>query len=187
MSTSTSRTTAAALAQVQALMAGMQKHFPSGTFTLEGASYTTVTLLQTLGSLADALSGVLAAHAGLKASLLTLAKVAATIGPVEKACRGFVVAAYGNSPQQLADFGVPPRKQPAPRTSEQKAAAAAKAKATRIAQGTKSRKQKLAVKGDLTGVAITPVTSPAAVAASSSPSARPATGQQAVPPQGAAK
>ncbi len=157
MSTSTSRTTAAALAQVQALMAGMQKHFPSGTFTLEGASYTTVTLLQTLASLADALSGVMAAHAGLKAALLTLAKVAATIGPVEKACRGFVLAAYGSSPQQLADFGVQPRKQPAPRTSAQNAAAAAKARATRIARGTKSRKQRLAVKGEVTGVEITPV------------------------------
>jgi len=159
MSTSTSRTTAAALAQVQALMAGMQMHFPSGTFTLEGASYTTATLLQTLGSLGDALSGVLAAHAGLKAALLTLARVAATIGPVEKACRGFVLAAYGSSPLQLADFGVQPRKQPAPRTSAQNATAAAKAKATRIARGTKSRKQRLAVKGDVTGVAITPVTS----------------------------
>jgi hypothetical protein len=105
---------------------------------------------------------VLAAHAGLKASLLTLARVAATIGPVEKACRGFVLAAYGSSPQELADFGVPPRKQPAPRTSAQNAAAAAKAKATRIARGTKSRKQKLAIKGDVTGVEIAPVTSPAA-------------------------
>ncbi len=143
-------------------MAGMQKHFPSGTFTLEGASYTTVTLMQTLASLSDALSGVLAAHAGLKAALLTLAKVVAAIGPVEKACRGFVLAAYGSSPQQLADFGVPPRKQPTPRTSAQNAAAAAKAKATRIARGTTSKKQKLAVKGDVTGVEIAPVTGPAA-------------------------
>ena len=106
MSSSTSKATATALAQVQALMAGTQKHFASGSFTLVGASYTTATLVQTLTSLADALSAVLAAHAGVKAALTALAKVSATVGPVEQAYRRCVLAAYASAPQELADFGV---------------------------------------------------------------------------------
>ena len=47
-------------------------------------------------------------------------------------------------------------------TTQQLAARAAKAKATRLARGTTSKKQKLAVKGNVTGVIVTPVTVPTA-------------------------
>ena len=179
MSSSTSKATATALAQVQALMAGTQKHFASGSFTLAGAPYTSAAVVQTLQSLADALSAVLAAHAGVKLSLVNLAKVMATVSPVERAYRRCVLAAYTSDPQSLADFGVPPPKPRTPRTSAQNAAAAAKAKATRIARGTTSKKQKLAVKGDVTGVSITPVTTPAAPAPA--PAAQPATSETTAP------
>jgi hypothetical protein len=46
-------------------------------------------------------------------------------------------------------------------TVEAKAVAVAKRDATRQARGTTSKKQKLAVKGDVTGVVLTPVTAPA--------------------------
>ena len=164
MSSTTSKATASALARVLALIAGTQKHFASGSFTLVGAPYTAASLVTTLQSLADALSAVLAAHAGVKAALGALAKVNATVGPVEQAYRRCVLAAFASEPQELADFGVPAPKARTPRTSVQNAAAAAKAKATRAARGTTSKKQKLAVKGDVTGVEITPVTSPAAPA-----------------------
>ena len=67
----------------------------------------------------------------------------------------------------LADFGLAPRKEPAPKTTEEKAAAAAKAKATRQARGTTSKKQKLTVKGNVTGIIVTPVTAPTAASAGS--------------------
>ena len=51
-----------------------------------------------------------------------------------------------------------------------RAVATAKLRATRTARGTTSKKKKLAVKGDVTGVNITPITH----AAASSPSAAPA-------------
>jgi hypothetical protein len=181
MSSSTSKATAAALAQVQALIAGTQKHFPSGNFTLVGAPYTSAALVTTLQSLANALSAVLTAHAGVKAALTALANVEASVKPVEQAYRRVVVAAYASSPQELADFGVPAPKARTPRTSAQNAAAAAKARATRAARGTTSKKQKLAVKGDVSGVTITPVTTPAAPAPS--PAAQPATSEPATPPK----
>lgn len=116
MSSSTSRATATALAQVQALIAGTQKHFVNTSFTLAGTSYTSATLVQTLTSLANAPSAFLSAHAGVKAALTALANVEASVRPVEQAYRRVVVAAYASSPQELADFGVPAPRARAPRT-----------------------------------------------------------------------
>ena len=78
----------------------------------------------------------------------------------------FVRGTFGESPEVLADFGLLPKKVRKPLTVEQLAAAKAKRAATRKARGTTSKKQKLAVKGDVTGVVVTPITatSPAKVA-----------------------
>jgi hypothetical protein len=74
-----------------------------------------------------------------------------------------LIATYGTAVTTLADYGLKPRKARAPQTGEQITAAAAKRTATRKARGTTGKKKKLAVKGDVTGVIVTPVTaSPAA-------------------------
>jgi hypothetical protein len=80
----------------------------------------------------------------------------------------------------LADFGIS-LKQRGPLTVEEKTAAVAKRAATRAARHTMGPKQKLEVKGDVTGVVVTPVkapdptvpapTSPTAPATSGSPTA----------------
>ncbi len=170
MSASTSNTRATALALVQALVAGTNKHFPNGSFTLLGTGYTTATLTQALTSLANAIAAVIAAHAGVKTAIADLAQVEGQVGPLLRAYKHYVLAAFVSDPQELSDFGLAPPKQRKPRTSEQNAAAAAKAKATRAARGTKSPKAKSAIKGDVTGVRIEPVTSPAP-AAPAAPSA----------------
>jgi hypothetical protein len=41
--------------------------------------------------------------------------------------------------------------------TEKRATATAKARATRLARGTKGKKQKLAIRGDVTGVTVTPI------------------------------
>jgi hypothetical protein len=84
------------------------------------------------------------------------------IGPIVKAYERLVLAAFASATQTLADFGLTPPRARTPLTAEQLAARAAKARATRIARGTTSKKQKLAVKGDVTGVTVTPVYAPAA-------------------------
>ena len=58
----------------------------------------------------------------------------------------------------LADFGINPKAR-APLTVEAKAAAAAKRAATRAARHTMGSQQKKAIKGDVTGVLVTPITS----------------------------
>jgi hypothetical protein len=146
------------LARVQALIAGTQKHFPNGQFTLGNVAYTTSTLVPALQSFVDALTAVNTAHASVKDAIAALKGVSTKIMPLIQAYRRYILAAFANATQELADFGMTPPKAHAPRTSAQKAAAAAKLRATRTARGTTSKKQKLTVHGDVTGVQITPVT-----------------------------
>ena len=161
MSTITSKQTkATALTQVQALIAGTEKHFPSATITLGNTAYATATLIQAFQSLANALTVLSAAHVSVKDAGLTLTGIETKVLPVIRDFTKFVHATFSNAPQQLADFGLQPPKARTPLTSEQKAAAVAKLRATRAARGTTSKKQKLAVKGDVTSVTITPVKQP---------------------------
>jgi hypothetical protein len=157
------------LARVQALIAGTQKHFPNGQFTLGNVAYTTATLVPALQSLVDALTAVNAAHASARDAITALKGVSAKITPLVQAYRRYVLAAFANATQELADFGMSPPKARAPRTSEQKAATVAKLRATRKARGTTSKKQKLEIQGDVTGVQITPITG----SANASPTAAP--------------
>jgi hypothetical protein len=154
------KTKAAALAHVQAIIAGTTKHFPNGSFTIGSTVYTAASLIQVFQGLADAMTARNAAEAGAKDALAAEHAAQTQVGPILLAYKRLVLAAFANTTQTLADFGLTPPKARAPLTTDQLAARAAKAKATRAARGTTSRKQKLAVKGDVTGVAVTPVTAP---------------------------
>ena len=162
MSTTTSTTKAAALAHVQALIAGTTKHFPSGSFTIGNTAYTSASLVQVLQGLANAMLARNAAQSGAKDALTAEQAAQAQIGPILRAYERLVLAAFANATQTLADFGLTPPKARPPLTAQQLAVRAAKAKATRAARGTTSKKKKLAVKGDVTGVVVTPVTAPTA-------------------------
>jgi hypothetical protein len=160
MSTITSRPNkAAALARVQALVAGTLKHFPNGSFTLGKTTYTTASLIAALQSLENAILAVNVARTGVKDALTALRGVEATAAPLLRDYKRFVLATFSSAAQELADFGLEPPKAAKPLASEKRAAATAKLRATRAARGTTSKKQKLAVKGDVTGVVVTPVTS----------------------------
>jgi hypothetical protein len=177
MSTPNSRLNrAAVLAQVQAIIAGTQKHFPNGSFTFENTAYTTATLVQDLQTLANAITDTNAAHARDQDAVKALKVTQTKLGPLLRDYRRYVISAFTAAPQTLVDFGLQPPKARTPKTTEQKAAAVAKMRATRAARGTASKKQKLAVKGDVTGVTITPVTHPAVT----SPAATPAEAAPAV-------
>jgi hypothetical protein len=159
MSTATSKQNkATALARVQALIAGTKQHFPNGSFTLGNTAYTTASLLAALQGYADTLVALNAAHAGVKDAVKTVNAKATTVTPIVRDYRSFLRATFSTTSVQLADFGMQAPKARTPLTSDQRAAATAKVRATRKARGTTSKKQKLAVKGDVTGVIVTPVT-----------------------------
>ena len=179
MSGNTSKVSrAAALVFVQALIKGLQMHLPGANLTLGNAAFTTTALVQVLQGLADALVALNTARANAKDALANLSTKSAAVNPVIRELQKLLGAMFASATQTLADFGIQPPKVRAPRTSAENAAAAAKAKATRAARGTKGAKAKAAIKGDVTGVSITPVTSPqvappAAQAASNASNAPP--------------
>jgi hypothetical protein len=151
------------LARVQALIAGTLKHTPNGSFTIGNATYTTQALVQLLQELADAIAAANAAQASAKDAVTALRAAKAKVDPVLLDYTRILIATYGTAVITLADYGLQPRKGRKPQTGPQITAAAAKRKATRVARGTTGRKKRLAVKGDVTGVIVTPVTaSPAA-------------------------
>jgi hypothetical protein len=171
MSTPTSKQNkATALTSVQALIAGTQKHFPSAQFTLGNVAYTTVTLVQALQGLADAFTALDTAHASVKDGVAALRTTETKVLPLIREYTSFLRATFSNATAQLGDFGLQAPKARQPLSTEKRAAATAKMRATRTARGTTSKKQKLGVKGDVTGVIVTPVTAPAP----SSPPATPA-------------
>ena len=160
MSSTTSNTKAAALARVQALIAGTQQHFPNGSFTLGNVAYTTASLVSELESLESAMLKEDAIERSAKDARKALQDTTAKVSPLLRDYRRYLLAAFGNATLTLSDFGMQPQKARKPLPAEKRAAATAKMRATRKARGTTSRKSKLAVKGDVTGVIVTPVTQP---------------------------
>jgi hypothetical protein len=138
--------------RIRGLIAGTQKHTPTGPLTFGGATFTGTALVQVLQSLADALAAVDSAKAGWKDALKNAADVKAKVAPVVQAYRSWLVATYGNAPSTLADYDVTPRKAPTPLTAEQKVARAAKAKATRVARNTLGKKQRLPLRRGTSGI-----------------------------------
>ena len=179
--TSKATTQASTLAQLQALILGLQKQLPSETFTLLSTVFTTPALVTALQGTITTLTAVTAAHAALKVALAAFDAEDTKMGPVILALRRTLQSMYANAPDTLAVYGIEPHRVPAPRTAAQKAASAAKARATRAARGTTSKKQKLTVSGNVTGVNIVPITAPTAAPPGQPVNAAPATPAAAPP------
>ena len=182
ITTTTKATTQAeTLAQLQGLILGLQKQLPSGSFTLVSTAYTTPALVTALQGSITVLTALNAAHAALKVALAAWDAEDAKMGPVILALRRTLQSMYADAPDTLLVFGLEPRKVPAPRTTAQKAASAAQAKATRTARGTASKKSKSAITGNVTGINIVPITAPTAAAPAQPVTAQPATPAAAPP------
>lgn len=124
-------------------------------------------------ALITSILNVSAAVAPAKATWLEAAQAIeeteASDGKTVKAVREVVALMFENAPATLASLAIEPRKSPKPLSVEARAAATAKGRATRLARGTSSKKQKALVTGNVTGVTITPVTSTPPVSAATQP------------------
>lgn len=146
-------------ALAEKLAAGTQKHLSTLAQVVIGSrTFTPAQVENDLQAFAKLRMTVDAAKAVVKAALQDEKSKAPAMRAFFRAFIEYVRAAFGNSPDVLADFGLAPKKARKPLTAEQLAAAAAKRAATRKARGTRGKKAKLAVKGDVTGVVVTPVT-----------------------------
>jgi hypothetical protein len=152
------------------VIAGIQKHLQSvSSLPLAGATYSPADLMKLVQGRIDSANTTTTTKADWHSTVLVEKTVNAKLTPLIRALRQYVINVYGASSPVLADFGFAPPKK-ATRTPEQKAAAAAKAAATRKARHTMGAKQKKGVKGDVTGIAITPVTAQPAATPSASTS-----------------
>lgn len=142
MSTNTGKGTRAVRAGQ--LIAGARKRFPNGgqTLTMGGGS-TTVTVDAVCGDLQKIIDNRAATTAAqatardtVKAERAQAPALVQTMDEFEQVVRFM----FGADTKALADFGLKPRKERKPQTAEQKAAAAAKRKATRAAHGTQGAK-----------------------------------------------
>jgi hypothetical protein len=147
MSTNRKPTKAQALAAVQALIAGTQKHDPNGNYRIGNVVYPAAQLVTLLQSVAAAMTVQMAADAAAKDALTNLESLQATAHPIILGYRHALQIAYGSASQILADYGMAPHKAPTPLTAQAKAEAAAKRKATRAAGGKKRAKAVAATQG----------------------------------------
>jgi hypothetical protein len=179
---------AGVVARAQALIAGANKHFANATqVTIAGQSLTLAQIVEKLQALVDLRTAVDAAKASTQAKLAAEQAQAPSLRTFMGAFVMSVKAAHHNSPDVLADFGIHP-KSPTTQTVETKTAAVAKRASTRAARHTVGSKQRLAIKGDVTGVTLTPIvaTPPAATPPTTAPASDPSTpaksGSATVPP-----
>jgi hypothetical protein len=140
------------------LIAGTEKRLAKGMqVPLVGSSFTPDQITSELQSVVNLRTDVDAAKATAKAKIAAETAQMPALRTFISAYVSFVRAAYGTSPDALADFGINPKPR-AQLTAEAKPAAAAKRKAIRAARHTMGSKQKLGVKGDVTGITVTPIT-----------------------------
>ncbi len=141
------------------LIAGIRKRFlqapdsPAPAFVTADAAVGE--LQQLLGNRAATTAAQATARDKVQAEGEAMPALVAFMNAIE----AFIRLTFSNDTAALADFGLQPRKRPAPQTAEQKAVAAAKRKATREARGTTSAKAKQAIKGNITAqLVVTPAT-----------------------------
>ena len=140
------------------LLAGFQKHLATVTsVTLASVVYTPAQIMSALTVLLALYAAVDTAKSAVKAKLNAEAAQAPALLSLMAALVSYVKLTFSESPDVLADFGLEPKKTATPLTTEQQAVAVAKREATREARGTTSKKAKMAVKGDVVGVTVTPV------------------------------
>jgi hypothetical protein len=141
--------------------AGIQQHLLSTpSVPLGGSAYSPADLMKLVQSSIDSAKTADAANANWHSTVLAERALDAHLAPLLRELRQYVISVFGATSPVLADFGFAPPKR-ATRTPEEKAAAAAKAKATRAARHTAGKKQKKAVKGNVTGVVMVPITATA--------------------------
>jgi hypothetical protein len=144
-----------------------------------------VDAVQFITSVLNAIAAVSTAKTGwVDARIVEEARLA-TDGPIVRGMRDNVATMFSDKPTALAAFHRTPKKPCQPLSVEARAAATARARATRIARGTESKKKRAEDRRNVTGVTITPVTNPSASSPSGAGSSAATSSGASSPAQGA--
>jgi hypothetical protein len=157
-----------------ALISGIEKYLSSATFFVRGNPATAKDVAAIVQPRVDTANAAIAAAAAFHVAVETSRTTEASTDADVAGIRQQVLAMLASQPTVLAELHVSPRKMPGPRTTEEKVVAAAKAKATREARGTKGPKARLEVTGTLTGPVVIPVSPQGQPATPPAPPAAPA-------------
>jgi hypothetical protein len=152
--------------ELQKLLDGVQKNLSTASLVLDGVAYDGAQLEALVEQALASAIAIREAHTGLTDAILADETLQVVIGPKVRGLRDVVRVMYASQITTLAEFGLEPRKTRAPMTVEAKLLRAERVRATRKARNTMGAKQKRAIKGNVTGVTITPVTTGAPEAGS---------------------
>jgi hypothetical protein len=131
------------LAEYTGLSAGLLKYCATSTFTIGGKSYSTPQVVALITGLQNAAVTKATAASAAKVAREAVTAAEASDGQVVKGVRNVVELMFSNDPPVLTELAITPRKPPKPLSAAARAAATAKADATRKARGTTSKKQKV--------------------------------------------
>ncbi len=161
MGTKTKINQAKQMASDQALIDGFTKHAATlVTLLVAGNTVQTASLITVLQARIQAIKNAIAAHkAFTDAVAAARAEIVGTAAQVSGARQALKVAFSGQA-STLGDFGLELPKARTPLTAEQKAAAKAKAEATREARHTMGPKQKAKVTGETAAAPAAPAPAP---------------------------
>jgi hypothetical protein len=163
MTTKNKNNNATQLAADQALIDGLVKHAATlVTLLVAGSTVKTTDLVTVLQARIAAIKLALTTKATFMAAVAAAHAEIANTAALVSGARQALKVAFAGQIETLGDFGLKPPKPRTPLTTEQKAAAKAKAAATRAARHTAGPKQKAKITG-ATAAAAAPATAPAAV------------------------
>ena len=141
-----------------ALIAGLLAYYqPGDPFVLSTGTMTRDQVIAQFQHFVATMETTKANYQAWRASVEVEAGEAPQAASLRADVKSIVQGRFKKSSPTMLTFGFPPAKV-AVKSTAAKTAAVAKAEATRAARGTKGSVQKKAVKGNVTGVVITPVT-----------------------------
>jgi hypothetical protein len=179
MTTKKKTNNATQLAADQALIDGLVKHAATLlTLLVGGSTIKTTDLVTVLQARIAAIKLAITTKATFMAAVAAAHAEIANTAALVSGARQALKIAFAGQIETLGDFGLKARKAPTPLTPEQKAAAVAKAKATRAARHTAGPKQKAKITG-----ATATAAAPAVVAPAVTEQAQPAPVTPAVTPK----
>jgi hypothetical protein len=135
------------LGKLELLTSGLETEFPKGTkFDLAGETVTREDILRLLKADATLFTDVTAARTVLESKILAKKEGMPRVKDDMANVKAAVTAKLGRKNPRLASgFGLPVQRAARERTADQKAASAAKGRATRAKRGTLGKRQRLAI------------------------------------------
>jgi hypothetical protein len=139
----------------QGLVSGLLALYqPTDTFLMKTGTYTRDELVTQFQGFVAAAENTKSTNQAWRASVQTERELETEVRTLRQGVRGIAQARFGAEGAQLLQLGFPPAKT-VKKTAASKAEAVVKSKATRVARGTKGKKQKLDITGETAAAAAT--------------------------------